>query len=274
MEQPHSLSHCQITHLSHCHSLNQSRLPSRPHLSHSPGKRKPIKQDSMVLSITTSIFLILIIITTSSSEDSVALLASPCFAKVRHFRFVHKNKRCPYLHYYYHFRFLHTNKRRPHPHNYHHLLIRRLSCSLGLVLCVTTSLHLCVKLKLLLVQSPRISQYMNVWESPFGIIAQKFPKECSARSSFRGKVAQFRVSDRLQKLTLQILCRPRCIVAFEAQASSTTSSCPSSPSPSRSPSRQRPTSPPCSSCPSSSPSSRSRRGTTACEILPAQLVPS
>ena len=168
---------------------------------------------------------------------------------------------------------LNHNQHLPHRHH-HHLLIRRLSCSLGLVLCVTTSLHLCVKLKLLLVQAPWKNQYMYVWECPFGIIAKKFPKECSARSSLQGQVAQFRVSDRLQKLTLQILCRPRCIVASEARASSTTSSCPSSPSPSRSPSHQRPASPLCSSCPSSSPSSRSRRGTAACEILPAQLVPS
>ena len=108
IEIPLSLSHWQITHLSRCHSLNQSRLPSRPHLFRSPGKRKPIKQDLMALSITTSIFLILII-TTSSSEDSVALWATSFFAKVRDFSY-HTNKyRAHHPHNYYHFRFIHTN---------------------------------------------------------------------------------------------------------------------------------------------------------------------
>ena len=151
MEQPHSLSHCTITHLSHCHSLNQSRLPSRPHLFRSPGKRKPIKHDSMALSITASIFIIIIVITASSSEYSVALLALYFFCKSEVFLF-HTCKQTPSS--------SSLSSPPPHPHYYHHLLIRRLSCSLGLVLCVTTSLHLCVKLKLLLVQSPRKKQYM------------------------------------------------------------------------------------------------------------------
>ena len=88
---------------------------------------------------------------TSSSEDSVALLALYFFCKSEVFLF-HTCKQTPSS--------SSLSSPPPHPHYHHHLLIRRLSCSLGLVLCVTTSLHLCVKLKLLLVQSPRKKQYM------------------------------------------------------------------------------------------------------------------